>query len=381
MPPRNRAESSQAFSQSQLSFSQSPSQNDSQDSQGSEASTNASLSQSLRASSPSETLSELDSEMFTENNEEIPSAPASTGLLRPSTALRVKRGRTSWVYKHMYQTDDMQAVFFNSDRREIWPCRYCGEAGVNKEYIIAGGTRKIEEHLKKKHNILAFSPARQRELDQQLSIKEAMASADSNPLKRRKLADAIIEERQLDGNVVELLFVKFIANDNQALRLVTCPEFRTFLAYLNPNINASLPTSTSTITGWVMRQFQQEKDRVKARMHSARTKIHISCDMWTSPNCLPILGVIGHYINEDNVLEHVVLGLREVMGAHNGENIATVVMQVLVDWGIISKLGWFQMDNAANNDTMLRHISRSEWFYEGFTFQNANLSYYSSSPG
>jgi hypothetical protein len=77
-------------------------------------------------------------------------------------------------------------------------------------------------------------------------------------------------------------------------------------------------------------------------------------------NSLPILGIIAHYISEDNKLESVVLALKEIQGAHDGENIAPIVEEVLAEWGIISKLRYLQMDNASNNDTMIRVLGRSK---------------------
>jgi hypothetical protein len=45
-------------------------------------------------------------------------------------------------------TDDMQAVFLNKDGAEVWPCRYCAQAGKKKEYLVSGGTNNIVLHLK-----------------------------------------------------------------------------------------------------------------------------------------------------------------------------------------------------------------------------------------
>jgi hypothetical protein len=47
------------------------------------------------------------------------------------------------------------------------------------------------------------------------------------------------------------------------------------------------------------------------------------------------------------------LALCQVKGDHSGENIAKYVMEVIQEWGIASKLGYIQMDNASNNDTMM----------------------------
>jgi hypothetical protein len=52
--------------------------------------------------------------------------------------------------------------------------------------------------------------------------------------------------------------------------------------------------------------------------------------------------------------------MREIQGPHEGENIAPIVEEVLREWGIVSKLGYMQMDNASNNDTMMRALSRSK---------------------
>jgi hypothetical protein len=88
------------------------------------------------------------------------------------------------------------------------------------------------------------------------------------------------------------------------------------------------------------------KEQMKSRLHSACTDIHISYDLWTSPNCLPILGFVGHYISKDGQLDSATLALVEVEEEHSGENLARYLQEVVEDWGISSKLGYIQMDNA-----------------------------------
>lgn len=285
-------------------------------------------------------------------------------LSRASTPLAIgaknRRKRTGWVYKHMARTDDMQAVFVNKDGLEVWPCRYCAEENVTKEFLTSGGTANIERHLKKHHNIFETTLMQRRLQDQQLSIEEAMESAQFNTTKKRKLTEETLIEKALDGKVLESLFVRWIATDNQALRLVEHPEFRAFLTYLNSNVNVYLTNSHSTCGEWVLTQYLIEKERIRLRLHSTLYKIHISLDIWTSPNNLPVLGIVAHYINEEGTLEHSVLALREIQGGHEGENTAPIVLEVLEEWGILSKIGYFQMDNDSKNDTLLRAFSRSK---------------------
>jgi hypothetical protein len=52
--------------------------------------------------------------------------------------------------------------------------------------------------------------------------------------------------------------------------------------------------------------------------------------------------------------------VKEIEGNHQGENLAPLVMEVIKDWEIAEKLGYFVMDNASNNDTMMRWISKGK---------------------
>ena len=143
-----------------------------------------------------------------------------------------------------------------------------------------------------------------------------------------------------------------------ALRLICIPEFRAFLAYLNSDINVWLPTSSTTIYSWVIRQFEDHKGDIKTRIQSVRSKIYISYDLWTSPNSLAILGVTAHFVSEDRSLQHCTLALKDIIGDHTGEHLQEAILEVLTDWGFTSKLGFFIIDNATNNNTMMRAIQR-----------------------
>jgi hypothetical protein len=91
---------------------------------------------------------------------------------------------------------------------------------------------------------------------------------------------------------------------------------------------------------------------------TAKSRIHISADLWKSPNSLPIVGIVAHYLDKDLVVQSTLIGMRRVKGAHTGENIAEAMIPVLVEMGVVSRLGFFVGDNAGNNDTCWRAICR-----------------------
>jgi len=110
------------------------------------------------------------------------------------------------------------------------------------------------------------------------------------------------------------------------------------------------------IHDWLIRRYNEEKIRTRQTLQDALTNIHLSIDLWTSPNALAILGIVAHYITADGQLDQSVLALREVAGDHGGLNQATAVIEVIDDYGIASKLGYFQMDNDSKNDVLLREL-------------------------
>jgi hypothetical protein len=81
----------------------------------------------------------------------------------------------------------------------------------------------------KKHNVFKESPMDKRLKAQQLSMQESIESAVNNLIKKRRLAEETPIEKELNGAVLESLYVKWISTDNKALYLVECPEFRAFL--------------------------------------------------------------------------------------------------------------------------------------------------------
>ena len=95
---------------------------------------------------------------------------------------------------------------------------------------------------------------------------------------------------------------------------------------------------------------------MKSRLYSTLIDIHISCNLWTSPNYLLILGVISHYISKDGQLKSAILALVDIKGEHSGENLARYLQEVVEDQGISNKLGYIQMDNTTNNNTIMREF-------------------------
>ncbi|KAJ0127542.1 hypothetical protein HZ326_29350, partial [Fusarium oxysporum f. sp. albedinis] len=82
-----------------------------------------------------------------------------------------------------------------------------------------------------------------------------------------------------------------------------------------------------------------KKAAVREELDEAVTQIHISFDLWTSPNRLAFISIFGHFIDQSNSHQSRLLAFRRQIGSHAGENIAYTVGNVVRDWGIDRKIG------------------------------------------
>ena len=161
---------------------------------------------------------------------------------------------------------------------------------------------------------------------------------------------------------MEQLYINFQISCNQPFSLIQAESFRSLIQYINPEADNILPESPSTAKALIINQFTVEKEAIRQQLQSSQSCIHLSLDSWTSGNHLPILGVIGHTLVGGQLQEYV-LALHEIQGRHTGENLAPIVLAILQDYNITYKLGYIQMDNATNNDTLIAALSSGTVFF------------------
>jgi hypothetical protein len=251
--------------------------------------------------------------------------------------------------------EEIETRYYNERTgKEEWRCKHC-----DRTYACSGGTAAPAKHLTDPppdgHGLPRGAPRTTKVTTIRTILERARAVAEENPHKRRRLNDQPGDS--INPDQLEVLYVRFITACSLPFRLVECPEFRALLAYINKDVDTWLPDTHETIRKWIMRQYEDQKEKVKQRIQSAKSRIHISCDLWTSPNSLAILGIVAHYVTEDGQLEHHVLALKDIDSEHDGSHLAVAVLNVIDEWGFASKLGYFVMDNAGNNDTMMRSLS------------------------
>lgn len=263
-------------------------------------------------------------------------------LAKPTKHTKRRRS-VVWMYG-----EDIQLK--RDGREKFWYCYICEKQHKQQELPIIGkGNSTALDHLETKHNINRatgdLKPLKQTPKDSdQLSI------SDCNNMK------SLVFARRLD-HFKELL-VRWIVCCHIALFQIENTYFRDMVFYLFPPLGNLLPKASNTIRRWVMDTFEVKREKLKHDLREARSSISISFDLWTSPNYLATLGVVAHFIDKNGDRRAAVLGLRELMGEHSGENMAEVLLQIFKDYKISGRIGYFMADNATSNDTCIDAVLR-----------------------
>jgi hypothetical protein len=69
-------------------------------------------------------------------------------------------------------------------------------------------------------------------------------------------------------------------------------------------------------------------------LSEAKSRIHISFDLWTSLNALAIYAVVAHFVDNNHRVYNALIGFKRIKGGHRGENIAEVVIPVLKEYEV-----------------------------------------------
>ena len=127
--------------------------------------------------------------------------------------------------------------------------------------------------------------------------------------------------------------------------------------YLNPTSTKGLMSKKTTRSD-IIKYFETTKATVIEHLSLAQSRIHLSYDLWTSPNHKAMITIVAHWTSEDYKVKTMLLAIREIHEEHTGENIANVVYPVLKEYNIHDRFGYYVSDNATNNDTSLEWLNQ-----------------------
>lgn len=214
----------------------------------------------------------------------------------------------------------------------------------------------MRNHLKSKHQIFIDStpsPLQQSILNQ---LQQLYLKADS--LDQTQQIDTQAFQSILSQDIIDEALVSLIVVQNFPFSVVEWPEFHTLCRVLNPESESCIITAHNSVPKKIEQSWLVQKDIIRKKLQSALSSVHLSLDIWTSPNRLLFLGICAHFVEQsDEKLSKALIALR-IMANHSGEEQFITLLPVLKDYGILQKLGAVVCDNHTANDKLCRTIAK-----------------------
>jgi hypothetical protein len=188
----------------------------------------------------------------------------------------------------------------------------------------------------------------------QLSLREALAGGFEMP---QAIANAM---GNFDIQRFRYAVVLWLLDNNLPMELISRALTRDLFRIVNGEAERALWRSPRSVATYAMRLFYLMQPQIVQALSNAISKIYISFDGWiTKGGTRGFFGIVAHFATSSGEIHDLPIALPQLTGAHTGEAIATAVVATLRSYLItLEKLGYFVLDNAANNDTAIAAVAR-----------------------
>jgi hypothetical protein len=272
--------------------------------------------------------------------------PSTTQYSGETKSTRGISAHTTWAHTRPARNEEPGY----SGKARIKYCIHC----IEPHSYGTSVTTNMRNHLNSKHQIIvesASSPVQTATINQ---LQQLYSKAELTG--QTETIDTQVLRKVLDQDIINEALISLIIVRNLPFRLVEWPEFHTFCQVINPQSHDYITVAHSQIPKKIHQLWQSRKDIVRKKLQSALSSIHLSLDIWTSPNRLLLLGICAHFVEEgEEKLSKALLALRTVIN-HSGDEQFATLLPVLQDYGIVRRLGSVVSDNASTNDTLCRAI-------------------------
>ena len=287
-----------------------------------------------------------------------------------------KRNAPIWnEHTRVPYDDELQSYWSEKDKREI-SLRYCKHCKSSEPQFPIKVLKNFRDHLRTKHKIQADSTPRK--VDEEVITKNIFLNQVFGTFDLKKIQRLFETHDTADEFVAQILksyalqnqekirraLVELFVREKLSFRKIENGPLMTFASCLNPYANMVLPGSHSSVQTYIVKEYESQRDLVRQLLQSSYTRIHISADIWTTPNTYLALGLVGGFVrigDETPEQFRILLGLKRTKG-HSGEDQFHQMMPVLEELGIERNIGCIMGDNSETNDTLCRALAN--WFDE-----------------
>ena len=300
------------------------------------------------------------SENFSDVSSEVDTCSARLS----SVETNVNAGSVSVSTSHTSQTSNLTSSIHKHCRtatkeekqrtKKKYFCKYCPPQDSNGHHASTSGLqlhlRKHDIEWSRAENNRRTTARDQGEKSVQDLYEKLLAKGEIQGLEGEVL------KRTVEQNTVKQALLDLIIVRRLPFSCVEWPEFHALVRAINREASSFIPVHHSTITNWIHSSFSEAQDIVRRVLQSAKTKIHLAVDIWTSPSHALLLGICASFIDIQDEYRNPLIALRTVR-SQSGNDQWETLRPVLEEYKIEKKIGALIGDNAGLNNVLCCTIS------------------------
>jgi hypothetical protein len=177
--------------------------------------------------------------------------------------------------------------------KQLFVCEICHQANIHHEgtYIV-NGTNAITRHLTTKHGIAYDNYGNRIYLPVERPLS---SSAWKKPGKGTARKD-VQRERPFDTDGFLRATVDWSIKQDITYRQLTSEDTRDMLSYDRDYIDPAVWKSPCTLSKMIISQYYERIPCIRDLLLTAKSKIHLSWDIWSSTNGFSLLGIVSHFL-------------------------------------------------------------------------------------
>ncbi|KAI8411355.1 hypothetical protein FOFC_07949 [Fusarium oxysporum] len=243
---------------------------------------------------------------------------------------------------------------------EIWYCKHCDS--TKKPNSITTNLSRARKHLRDFHGIRVIEHVERSDLKKQQhgTITDLFGRQEERQAHRDLNAEKYLANA-INIPAFEEALARLLAVRNIAHTFIEYPEFHAVILSCNYMARDVLLRSRRAVPKLLKKTFAQHKQGLFKKLHnSLSSMVHFTIDMWTSSEQKAAYqAIVVHFVDaETRGVAQALLSLREFKGSHNGKLQAKAFLEVVEEYDLRGKVGYFTMDNHDANDTMLGDIAK-----------------------
>ncbi|ODA78133.1 hypothetical protein RJ55_06737 [Drechmeria coniospora] len=245
-----------------------------------------------------------------------------------------KRKPTANTWAHAREPQESEPARCPRKNEKIYYCMHCRDP----TYSTTVSTT-FRRHLLKIHGIELI--------------------AHDHPIKKRR--DNLIQDAVAKAAIEALM--QLVTVRNLSYNCSSWPELHALICAVNYTAEDLISLSHGSIQKLVSNSYCVHKDILRRKLQSSPSKLHLSADVWSAPNHKAFLGICAKFVDMDaKETMQALLALSELPGldgpgSHGGAEQWKLLQQVLEDYNIWNKIGFYTGDNHGSNDKLCRLLS------------------------